>query len=67
MMVFGLAPSVRRMAMSARFSVTTTTSVDTTLNMATVTINSRMTNITVFSILSARKKLPCSRVQSRAM
>src|SRR5439155_1572867 len=50
-----LAPSVRRMAMSGCLSVTAITSVDTMLNAATATIRSRMMNIMVFSICTARK------------
>ena len=42
--------------MSDSLSVTTMTSVDTRLNAATATMRVRITNITVFSIFSARKK-----------
>ncbi|MOA51129.1 hypothetical protein D3C78_1742380 [compost metagenome] len=55
MMLAGLAPRVRRMAMSACLSVTTITSVDTRLNAATATISVRMMNIMRFSICTARK------------
>ncbi|MNR31351.1 hypothetical protein D3C85_1488580 [compost metagenome] len=51
----GVMPRVRRMAMSARLSVTTITSVDTRLNAATATISVRMMNIIRFSICTARK------------
>ena len=57
MIVNGVAPSVRRMAMSDCLSVTAITSVETRLNAATATINVRMMNITFFSICTARKKL----------
>ena len=60
----GVAPRVRRMAMSACLSVTSITSVETMLNAATATISSRMMNITLFSIWTARKKLAWLRVQS---
>ena len=53
----GLAPSVRRIAMSACLSVTAMTSVETMLNAATATISERMMNIMFFSIATARKKL----------
>ena len=61
----GVAPSVRRMAMSGCLSVTAITSVETILNAATATISVRMMPIMVFSDLHARKKLAWVRVQSR--
>jgi hypothetical protein len=61
----GLAPSVRRMAMSARLSVTVITSVDTRLKAATATISVRMMNIMRFSICTASNQLRLVRVQSR--
>ena len=51
----GLRPSVRRIAMSLRLSVTTITSVATMLNAATATISSRISVIMVFSMRMARK------------
>ena len=65
MMRPGDAPSVRRMAMSASLSVTTMISVETMLKAATATISVRITNITVFSVFRARKKLAWCWVQSR--
>ena len=47
--VRGLEPRVRRMAMSARLSVTVITSVETRLKAATATISVRMMNISRFS------------------
>ena len=64
MMLAGVAPRVRRMAISACLSVTTITSVETILNAATATISMRMMNMTFFSICTARKKLAWLRVQS---
>ena len=61
----GLAPSVRRMAMSACLSVTVITSVETRLNAATATISVRMMNIMRFSICTAREPGAVLRVQSR--
>ena len=61
----GLAPSVRRIAMSARLSVTVITSVETRLNAATATISVRMMNIRRFSICTASNQLRLVRVQSR--
>ena len=61
----GLAPSVRRMAMSARLSVTVITSVETRLKAATATISVRMMNIRRFSICTASNQLRLVRVQSR--
>ena len=63
----GLAPSVRRMAMSARLSVTVMTSVDTRLKAATATISVRMMNIRRFSICTASNQLRLVRVQSRTI
>ncbi len=51
----GRAPSVRRMAMSVRLSVTTMTSVATMLNAATPTIRNMISVIMVFSMRMARK------------
>ena len=65
MMERGLAPSVRRMAMSARLSVTVMTSVDTRLNAATATISVRMMNIMRFSSCTAANQVRFCRVQSR--
>ena len=62
----GVAPSVRRIAMSACLSVTSITCAETMLNAATATISVRMMNITRFSIATARKKLAWLRVQSRS-
>ena len=53
--VRGDAPSVRRMAMSVRLSVTTMTSMATMLKAATPTISSRISAIMVFSMRMARK------------
>ena len=64
MMLPGLAPRVRRMAISACLSVTAMTSVETMLNAATATISERMMNIMFFSICTARKKLAWLFVQS---
>jgi hypothetical protein len=60
----GLAPKVRRMAMSAYFSWTAITRVDTMLKAATATMRKRMMVIMVFSRATARKKLAWLRVQS---
>ena len=60
----GLAPSVRRIAMSACLSVTVITSVETRLNAATATISVRMMNIIVFSICTASYQAALVRVQS---
>ena len=64
MMLAGLAPSVRRMAISACLSVTAMTSVETILNAATATIRMRMMNIMRFSICTAWKKLVWLMLQS---
>ena len=61
----GLAPSVRRMAMSACLSVTVITNVLTRLKAATATISVRMMNISRFSICTASNQLRLVRVQSR--
>jgi hypothetical protein len=60
----GVAPSVRRIAMSDCLSCTAMTRPEAMLNTATITISDRMMNITVFSMPIARKKLACWRVQS---
>ena len=57
MMLCGLAPSVRKMAMSARLSVTVITSVDTRLKAATATISVRMMNIMRFSTCTAANQV----------
>ena len=51
--------------MSDSLSVTTMISVDTRLKAATATMRVRITNITVLSIFSARKKFAWCLVQSR--
>ena len=61
----GVAPSVRKIAMSGCFSVTVITSVDTRLNAATATISARMMNIIRFSTCTAANQLRFWRVQSR--
>ena len=58
MIIPGLAPSVRSMAISADLSLTTITNVDTKLKAATATIKSNITNKIVFSIFNAWKKAP---------
>ena len=63
----GVAPSVRRIAMSARLSVTVITSVETRLNAATATIRVRMMNIRRFSTCTAANQLRLVRVQSRTV
>ena len=60
----GLAPSVRRMAISACLSVTVITSVLTRLKAATATISVKMMNISRFSICTAWNQLRLVRVQS---
>jgi len=62
----GLAPRVRRMAMSARLSVTVITSVETRLKAATATISVRMMNISRFSTCTASNQARWLRVQSRS-
>ena len=59
------APSVRRMAMSARLSVTVITSMDTRLNAATAMISARMMNIMRFSTCTAANHTRFSSDQSR--
>ena len=61
----GVAPSVRRMAMSARLSVTVITSVDTRLNAATATISVRMIESRRFWICTEANQLRLVSVQSR--
>ena len=53
-------PSVRRIAMSERFSLTTITSAATMLNAATATTSIRIRLIIVFSMRIARKYAECS-------
>ena len=65
MMLAGLAPRVRKMAMSGCLSVTVITSIDTRLNAATAMISVRMMNIMRFSICTAANQLRFSRDQSR--
>ena len=65
MMLPGLAPKVRKMAMSARLSVTNITKVLTKLNAATATIRVRMMNIMRFSTCTAANQVRFCRVQSR--
>ena len=50
MMLRGLAPRVRRMAMSARLSCTVITKPETRLNAATATMSVRMMNIMRFRV-----------------
>ena len=61
----GLAPRVRRIAMSDCLSVTVITSVETRLNAATAMISVRMMNISRFSTCTASNQLRLVRVQSR--
>ncbi|MCY1176677.1 hypothetical protein D9M73_169590 [compost metagenome] len=61
----GVAPRVRRMAMSPRLSLTTITRVEMMLNAATATISSNSRPIMAFSIRIAWYRLPWVRVQSR--
>ncbi|MNP13732.1 hypothetical protein D3C76_1060250 [compost metagenome] len=60
----GVAPRVRRMAMSERLSATTMISVAMMLNAATATISSSSRPIMVFSIFIALNRLPWVWVQS---
>ncbi len=60
----GVAPRVRRMAMSDFLSVTTITRVEMMLNAATATISSSNRPIMVFSIFIALNRLPWVLVQS---
>ncbi|MCY1428116.1 hypothetical protein D9M71_439890 [compost metagenome] len=62
----GVEPSVRRMAMSPRLSLTTITSVEMMLNAATATISNSSRPIMAFSMRIAWYRLPWVRVQSRA-
>ncbi len=50
--------------MSARFSCTTITSVETMLKAATATTSDSTTNMIDFVTWIERKKFPCRRVQS---
>ncbi|MNH48321.1 hypothetical protein D3C79_1120840 [compost metagenome] len=54
----GVAPKVRRIAISARLSATTMISVAMMLKAATATISSRSRPIMVFSIFMALNRLP---------
>ena len=60
----GLAPSVRRIAMSACLSFTAMNRLETILKAATAMIRNTIRNIMRFSMSTARKKLAFSRVQS---
>ena len=62
---FGEAPNVRRMAMSARLSVTVITSIETRLKAATAMISARMMNIMRFSTCTAANHTRFSSDQSR--
>ena len=64
MMERGVAPMVRRMAMSACLSVTTITRVETMLKAATAMITVSSSAIMRFSIWIAWKRLPWEKVQS---
>ncbi len=61
----GLAPRVRRMAISARFSVTVITSVETRLKAATATMSTRMSAIMRFWICTDSNQMRLLRVHSR--
>ena len=65
MMLLGLAPKVRKMAISARLSCTVITKVDTKLNAATATISVKIMNIMRFSTCTAANQVLFCRVQSR--
>ncbi|MNV64730.1 hypothetical protein D3C71_1573870 [compost metagenome] len=65
MMLLGLAPRVRKMAISARLSVTVITRVVTRLKAATATIKVRMMNIMRFSTCTAANQVLFCCVQSR--
>ena len=65
MMLPGLAPKVRKMAMSARLSVTVITRVETRLKAATITIRVKMIPIMRFSNCTAANQVRFCRVQSR--
>src|SRR3712207_1524981 len=60
----GVMPTVRRIAMSFRFSFTTMTSAATMLNAATATMSMRSTDVIVFSIRTARNQVAFSIDQS---
>ena len=61
--VAGVAPMVRKIAISACLSLTTMTKDETKLKAATAMINNKIRNIMVFSILMAWKNAPKSWVQ----
>jgi hypothetical protein len=63
----GVAPMVRRIAMSAPLSFTTMIRVAMMLNAATATIISNSRPIMVFSIFIALNRLPWAWVQSSAL
>ncbi len=63
MMLRGVAPSVRRIAMSACLSVTSIISIEIRLITATRMISDRITNITIFSIDSAENRLALVSIQ----
>ncbi|MOA14030.1 hypothetical protein D3C78_1341070 [compost metagenome] len=63
----GVAPMVRRIAMSAPLSFTTMIRVAMMLNAATATIISNSRPIMVFSIFIALNRLPWVWVQSSAL
>ncbi|MCY1432521.1 hypothetical protein D9M71_485220 [compost metagenome] len=63
----GVAPMVRRMAISAPLSFTTMINVAMILNAATATIISNSRPIMVFSIFMALNRLPWVWVQSSAL
>ena len=65
MMLRGLAPRVRKMAMSARLSVTVITKVLTKLKAATATMRVKMMNIMRFSTCTAANQVLFCCVQSR--
>ncbi|MNR46467.1 hypothetical protein D3C85_1654360 [compost metagenome] len=67
MICAGVAPMVRRMAMSAPLSLTTMISVAMMLNAATAMISSSNRPIMVFSIFIALNRLPWVWVQSSAL
>ena len=61
-----VAPSVIRIAMSLVFSITTMMRVEMMLKAATMTMRTRMTNITTFSSFSAEKRFRLLCIQSFA-
>jgi len=61
-----VAPSVIRTAMSFVFSITTMIRVEMMLNAATITMRTRMTNITTFSSFRAEKRFRLLCIQSFA-